>query len=68
MAHENIKGCIILKDLHYSVKDNTWIRTDGDIVTIGMTDIAQGLGGTNSSCKNKKGWYCTKKRAPNRNC
>ena len=45
MAHENVKGCVILKDLHYSVKDNTWIKVNGDIITIGMTDIAQSLAG-----------------------
>ena len=54
MSHETIKGCIILKDLHYSVKDNTWIKTDGDIVTIGMTDIAQGLAGPILHAKTKR--------------
>jgi len=54
MAHETIKGCVILKDLHYSVKDNTWIKTDGDIVTIGMTDIAQGLAGPILHAKTKR--------------
>ncbi len=54
MAHETIKGCVILKDLHYSVKDNTWVKTDGDIVTIGMTDIAQGLAGPILHAKTKR--------------
>ena len=54
MAHETIKGCVILKDLHYSVKDNTCIKTDGDIVTIGMTDIAQGLAGPILHAKTKR--------------
>ena len=54
MAHETIKGCVILKDLHYSVKDNTWVKIDGDIVTIGMTDIAQGLAGPILHAKTKR--------------
>ena len=46
MAHENINGCIILKDLYYSVEDNTWVRLEDDgNVTIGMTDVAQNLAG-----------------------
>ena len=64
MAHENIKGCIILKDLHYSVKDNTWIKADGDIVTIGMTDIAQGLAGPILHAKTKKPGTVRKKGRP----
>ncbi|MCD6337158.1 MAG: glycine cleavage system protein GcvH [Candidatus Marinimicrobia bacterium] len=64
MAHEKIKGCIILKDLHYSVKDNTWIRADGDIVTIGMTDIAQGLAGPILHAKTKKPGTIRKKGRP----
>ena len=64
MAHENIKGCIILKDLYYSVKDNTWIRTEGDIVTIGMTDIAQGLAGPILHAKTKSVGTVRKKGRP----
>lgn len=64
MAHEKIKGCVILKDLHYSVKDNTWIKADGDIVTIGMTDIAQGLAGPILHAKTKKPGTVRKKGRP----
>jgi glycine cleavage system H protein len=64
MAHENIKGCIILKDLYYSVKDNTWIRAEGDIVTIGMTDIAQGLAGPILHAKTKSVGTVRKKGRP----
>ena len=46
MAHENINGCIILKDLYYAVEDNTWVKVNEDgTVTVGMTDIAQNLAG-----------------------
>jgi len=44
--HEKIKGCVILKDLHYAVEDHTWVRlNDDDTVTIGMTDVAQTMSG-----------------------
>ncbi len=46
MAHEKINECVILKDLYYSVEDNTWIRVNEDgSVTVGMTDIAQNMAG-----------------------
>ena len=46
MSHENLNGCIILKDLHYSVADNTWVKVNDDgTVTVGMTDVAQNLAG-----------------------
>ena len=46
MAHEKINECVVFKNLHYSVKDNTWVRVNDDgTVTIGMTDVAQSLAG-----------------------
>ncbi len=46
MPHEKINGCVIVKDLYYSVNDHTWIRPNDDgTVTVGMTDIAQTLAG-----------------------
>lgn len=54
MAHEEVKGCVILKDLHYSVKNNTWLRVvDDSTVVIGMTDIAQSLAGALLHAKTK---------------
>jgi glycine cleavage system H protein len=64
MAVEKIKGCVILKDLHYSVKDNTWIKIDGDVVTIGMTDIAQSLAGPILHAKTKSVGTARKKGRP----
>jgi len=64
MANEKVKGCVIFKDLHYSVKDNTWIKTDGDIVTIGMTDIAQSLAGPILHAKTKSVGTARKKGRP----
>lgn len=46
MAHENIRGCIILKDLYYNIDNNTWVRVlDDNTVSVGMTDVAQNLAG-----------------------
>ncbi|MBK6622600.1 MAG: glycine cleavage system protein GcvH [Saprospirales bacterium] len=46
MAHDKINECVILKNLYYSVPDNTWVRVNDDgTVTIGMTDVAQSLAG-----------------------
>lgn len=54
MAHENIKGCIVLKELYYNVENNTWIRVIGDdTVVVGMTDIAQNLAGPILHAKTK---------------
>jgi len=64
MAHEEVKGCVILKDLHYSVQDNTWVKADGDIVTIGMTDIAQSLAGPILHAKTKGVGTSRKKGRP----
>lgn len=52
---EEIRGCVILKDLHYSVEDHTWIRLNDDgTVTVGMTDIAQSMAGPILHAKTKK--------------
>ncbi|HEX9713949.1 MAG TPA: glycine cleavage system protein H [Actinomycetota bacterium] len=34
-------GCVIPADLLYDVEMDVWIRLDGDVATIGMTDPAQ---------------------------
>ncbi len=55
MAHEKVNGCVILKDLHYNVENNTWVRViDDSTVVIGMTDIAQNLAGPLLHAKTKK--------------
>jgi len=54
MSHEKVKGCVILKDLHYNIKNNTWVRViDDSTVVIGMTDIAQSLAGALLHAKTK---------------
>jgi glycine cleavage system H protein len=34
-------ACDIPEDLHYDVERDVWIRFDGDVATLGMTDVAQ---------------------------
>ena len=54
MSHEKVKGCVILKDLHYNINNNTWIRViDDSTVVVGMTDIAQSLAGALLHAKTK---------------
>ncbi|MFQ5706712.1 MAG: glycine cleavage system protein GcvH [bacterium] len=41
-----IRGCVILKKLHYAVEDHTWAQVNDDgTVTVGMTDVAQNMAG-----------------------
>ncbi|RMF70555.1 MAG: glycine cleavage system protein GcvH [Calditrichaeota bacterium] len=52
---EEIKGCVILKNLHYAVDDHTWVDVNDDgTVTVGMTDVAQNLAGPLLHAKTKK--------------
>jgi len=65
MSHEKINSCIILKDLHYLVDDNTWLRVgDNDMVTIGMTDIAQSMAGPILHARTKSVGTARKKGRP----
>jgi len=43
---EEIRGCLIRKDLYYAVDDHTWVQVNDDgTVTVGMTDVAQNMAG-----------------------
>ena len=54
MAHEDIKGCIVLTDLYYNIENNTWVKViDDSTVVVGMTDIAQNLAGPILHAKTK---------------
>lgn len=65
MAHAKVNECVIPKDLHYSVEDNTWIRVNEDgSVTVGMTDIAQHLAGPILHAKAKGAGTDRKKGKP----
>lgn len=41
-----VRGCNIPADLHYLVEKHVWARRDGDVVTVGLTDVAQNLAKT----------------------
>jgi glycine cleavage system H protein len=54
MSHETVKGCVVVKGLHYNIKNNTWIKVvDDNTVVVGMTDIAQSLAGPLLHAKTK---------------
>lgn len=39
-------GCNLPEDLYYLVEKHVWARRDGDVVTVGLTDVAQHLAKT----------------------
>jgi glycine cleavage system H protein len=39
------RGCVIPRDLLYDIAANAWVRLEGDIAVLGMTDVAQTMGG-----------------------
>jgi glycine cleavage system H protein len=54
MSHEKVNGCVILKDLHYNIDNNTWVKVINDsTVAVGMTDVAQNLAGPLLHAKTK---------------
>jgi glycine cleavage system H protein len=38
-----VNNCNIPEDLFYVIDKHVWARVDGDLVTVGMTDVAQHL-------------------------
>ena len=45
MSQSVWNGCVFPDDLLYDVERNVWVRLDGDEAVLGMTDVAQSLGG-----------------------
>ena len=45
MADQLWHGCVVPDDLLYDVDLHVWIRLDGGLATLGMTDVAQTMGG-----------------------
>lgn len=41
-----VNNCNLPEDLYYVVAKHVWARRDGELVTIGMTDVAQNLAKT----------------------
>ncbi len=42
----NVRNCNIPDDLYYLVEKHVWLSYDGELVTVGMTDVAQHLAKT----------------------
>lgn len=43
---EEMRGCVIPKNLHYRIEDHTWLKVrDDGTVWVGMTDVAQAMAG-----------------------
>ncbi|MDA8069830.1 MAG: glycine cleavage system protein GcvH [Actinomycetota bacterium] len=38
-----VNGCNIPDDLYYLIDKHVWARPDGDVVVVGLTDVAQNL-------------------------
>lgn len=45
MADQIWDGCVVPDDLLYDVELNVWVRMEGADAVLGMTDIAQTMGG-----------------------
>lgn len=45
MADHYWRGCVVPDHLQYDVGMNVWVRPEAETVVLGMTDIAQTLGG-----------------------
>ncbi len=41
-----VRGCNIPDELYYLVDKHVWARRDGDLVTVGLSDVAQNLAKT----------------------
>jgi glycine cleavage system H protein len=41
-----VNNCNLPEDLYYVIAKHVWARRDGDLVTVGMTDVAQNLAKT----------------------
>ena len=41
-----VRGCNIPDDLYYLVDKHVWARREGDLVTVGLSDVAQNLAKT----------------------
>lgn len=45
MTDQVWNGCVVPDDRLYDTELHVWVRTDGDEATLGMTDVAQTMGG-----------------------
>lgn len=49
-----VKNCNLPEELYYLVEKHIWVRPEGDLVIVGMTDVAQNLAKTIISVTLKK--------------
>ncbi|MFV2040120.1 MAG: glycine cleavage system protein GcvH [Acidimicrobiales bacterium] len=56
-----VRSCNIPDDLYYLVEKHVWVSYDGELVTVGMTDVAQHLAKTFLSVTAKKPGKLVKK-------
>lgn len=45
MTEPSWYGCVVPADLDYDVENHVWVRFEGDEAVLGMTDVAQTMGG-----------------------
>jgi glycine cleavage system H protein len=45
MAETVWQGCVVPDDRYYDLELHVWVQLDGDEVVLGMTDVAQTMGG-----------------------
>ena len=45
MGEQVWNGCVFPDDVLYDVERNVWVRMEGDEAVLGMTDVAQTIGG-----------------------
>lgn len=50
----DIRNCNIPEDLYYLIEKHVWVSYDGELVTVGMTDVAQHLAARFLSVNAKK--------------
>lgn len=44
-AEQVWRGCVVPRDLLYDVAANVWVRLEDGVAVLGMTDVAQTMGG-----------------------
>ena len=54
MSEQVWNGCVVPDDRLYDLELHVWVRFDGDYAVLGMTDIAQTMGGRMVSVSWKK--------------
>lgn len=56
-----VNNCNLPEDLYYVIEKHVWARLDGELVTVGMTDVAQNMAKTIISVTPKAAGKAVKK-------